>query len=166
MTDSIDPRTPGPVLGQLIGVPFGFLGRIGYTGLVGFGRDLSWTVPGSSDTATGSELALHIECPFRIVQHGRIFVGSDDMVPTRRGNPPKGEDERLQFDTGAEALQEYLDRMAPKVLTVERAPEGDLRIMMEHGIRVDILPTSSKRKESWRFLVRFGEHVVFPPSEN
>ncbi|MCX4757198.1 hypothetical protein ACFC26_24005 [Kitasatospora purpeofusca] len=139
--------------------------RFGGMGVVDFGETVSWPLGESGEVSTGSRFAVHAQCPFRIVQHGKIFLGSDDLVPARRGDPSEGEDQRLQYDTGADVLREFLNRKAPRVLTVERAPEGDIRIALEHGIRIDVLPTSSKPEESWRFMVRLGEHVTFPPTD-
>ncbi|MER7707802.1 hypothetical protein ABTX81_33530 [Kitasatospora sp. NPDC097605] len=160
------PVTDGEDLVQrLVGRPCVNVYRFGDMGVVDFGGTVTHPLGDSGEVSTGSEFAVHAQCPFRVVQHGKVFLGSEDLVPARTGVPPQGEDERLQFDTGAEVLREFLGRMAPRVLSVERAPEGDLRIELEHGIRIDVLPTSSKRKESWRFLVRFGEHVTFPPTD-
>lgn len=156
MTDGKD------LVQRLVGQPCVDVYRFGDIGVVDFGGTVTHPLGASGEVSTGSEFAVHAQCPFRLVQHEKVFLGSDDLVPARTGVPPQGEDERLQFDTGAEVLREFLGRMAPRVQSVERAPEGDLRIVLEHGIRVDVLPTSSKRKESWRFLIRFGEHVTFP----
>ncbi len=59
-------------------------------------------------------------------------------------------------------LRSYLDRKSPLVVAVRTRPTGDLRVELEHGITIEVIPTSSKRRESWRFLERFKDHVTFP----
>ncbi|MFC8448674.1 hypothetical protein [Kitasatospora sp. NPDC057223] len=115
---------------------------------------------------TGSRFALHLECPFRVVQQDRIFVGSDDLLTpaARREEDGRGhnEDEWLAYDVGTGVLRSFLDRKAPLVVAVRTRPVGDLQIELEHGITIEVLPTSLKRRESWRFPERFAEHVTFP----
>ncbi|MFJ7248101.1 hypothetical protein ACIQWA_26205 [Kitasatospora sp. NPDC098652] len=144
------------LLQRLVGEVWVNVHRFGGMGVVDFGGTVSWPLGDGGEVSTGSRYAVHAQCPFRIVQCGEVYLGSDDLVPGGGGD-------RLAYDTGADALREFLARRSPRVLSVERAPEGDLRITLEHELRIDVLPTSSKVEECWRFVVRGGEHVVFPP---
>ncbi|MFH8386148.1 hypothetical protein ACH4E7_35395 [Kitasatospora sp. NPDC018058] len=146
------------VLRRLVGEVWVDVYRFGGMGVVDFGEMISWPLGDSGEVSTGSGFAVHAQCPFRIVRHGKVLLGSDDLVRVQGGG------DRLRYDRGADALREFLSREAPRVLSVDRAPEGDLRITLDHGIRIDVLPTGSE-EESWRFLVRCGEHVTFPPTD-
>ncbi|MFB6892463.1 hypothetical protein ACFCX4_24490 [Kitasatospora sp. NPDC056327] len=156
----------GGLLRRLVGETWLDVHRSGTLAVVGFGPPAPRPPDGSGGAPAGGWYAVHARCPFRIVQDGRVYLGSDDLVPTRGGNRPQGGGPpRMQFDIGADALRSFLRRTGPRVLSVERAPEGDLRIGLEHGLRIDVLPTSSKRGESWRLLVRGGGHLAFPPED-
>ncbi|MER7845825.1 hypothetical protein ABTZ03_17965 [Kitasatospora sp. NPDC096077] len=144
------------LLRRLVGEVWVNVYRFGGMGVVDFGETVEWPLGESGEVSTGTRFAVHARCPFRIVQCGEVYLGSDDLVPV-------GEGEGLAYDIGADALREFLKRREPRVLAVERAPEGDLRITLEHELRIDVLPTSSKVEESWRCLERAGDHVVFPP---
>ncbi|MEV7598509.1 hypothetical protein AB0O91_14125 [Kitasatospora sp. NPDC089797] len=146
------------LLRRLVGEAWVNVYRFGDTGVVDFGERVEWPLGDSGEVSTGSRFALHARCPFRIVQCGEVYLGSDDLVSVRGG-------EGLRYDIGADALREFLGRREPRVLAVDRAPEGDLRITLEHELRIDVLPTSSKVEESWRCFERLGEYVVFPPEE-
>ncbi|MFD5465759.1 hypothetical protein ACFWIQ_23420 [Kitasatospora sp. NPDC127059] len=139
--------------------------RFGDTGVVDFGGTVSWPLGDSGEVSTGSRFAVHAQCPFRIVQCGEVYLGSGDLVPAGQDPVPAGSGDRLAYDIGADALREFLARESPRVLAVERAPEGDLRITLEHELRIDVLPTSSKVEESWRCFERLGEQVVFPSAD-
>ncbi|MER7670830.1 hypothetical protein ABTY61_20505 [Kitasatospora sp. NPDC096128] len=144
------------LLQRLVGEVWVDVYRFGGMGVVDFGETVSWPLGDAGEESTGSRFAVHAGCPFRIVQCGEVYLGSDDLVPAGGGD-------RLAYDSGADALREFLGRESPRVLSVERAPEGDLRITLEHELRIDVLPTSSKVEECWRFVVRREDHVVFPP---
>ncbi len=84
--------------------------------------------------------------------------------PRREGEDGSGhdEDEWLAYDVGTGVLRSFLDRKAPLVVAVRTRPVGDLQVELEHGITIEVLPTSLKRRESWRFFERFAEHVTVP----
>ncbi|MBD0691700.1 hypothetical protein [Streptomyces sp. CBMA123] len=145
----------GRLLQSLVGEVWVGVYRFGGMGVVDFGATVSWPLGDSGEVSTGSRFAVHARCPFRIVQCGEVYLGSDDLVPAGNGD-------RLAYDIGADALRAFLARESPRVLAVERVPEGDLRITLEHGLRIDVLPTSSKVEESWRCFERLGGQVVFP----
>ncbi|WP_328299173.1 hypothetical protein OG389_16095 [Streptomyces sp. NBC_00435] len=153
------------LLQRLVGEPFVNVYRFGDMGVADFGRQMSWPLGDSGEESTGSEFAVHAQCPFRIVQQDRIVLGYDDLHrPAPRKGPADeaGDGERRAYDVGADSLREYLGRTSPRVLSVRRTPVGDLLIELEHGIRVELFPASPKRQESWRFLIRTVGSVTFP----
>ncbi|MFG2013767.1 hypothetical protein [Actinomadura geliboluensis] len=138
---------------HLLGVPLSEIGRIGLTVILGFGRSVSWLQVSSDMEVKGGEFALHIQCPMRIRQAGRIVLGTGDLDDKYKVMP---------YDKGAESLQEYLARVCPTVESVEVIDCGELRLCLAHAISIDVLPVSSMRVEEWRFLHRYHEHYSFP----
>ncbi|WP_329494761.1 hypothetical protein [Kitasatospora herbaricolor] len=153
------------LLQRLVGEPCVDVYRFGEMGVIDFGRQVSWPLGDGGEVSTGTEFAVHAQCPFRIVQNDRIVLGYDDLfrTPPRKGSTAEEDSDRRAYDAGADALRGYLQRTSPKVESVRRRPVGDLLIGLQHGIRVEVFPTSPKREESWRFLIRTAEHVTFPP---
>ncbi|MFJ8038912.1 hypothetical protein ACIRBX_00175 [Kitasatospora sp. NPDC096147] len=149
-----------PLIQRLVGEPLVSIGRFGSMGVIGFGSQVSWPLPPNQPDTVGSRFAVHVQCPFRILQQERILLGSDDLLMSVA--PGDEQTERLAYDIGASTLQAYLERVVTRVLTVEQRPVGDLLITLEHGIGIEVLPTSRKRPECWRLLARFGEHLTFP----
>lgn len=52
---------------RLIGSKFAGVGRIGGMAILGFGDTVSWELQISGRIVEGSEFALHVGCPFRIL---------------------------------------------------------------------------------------------------
>ena len=138
---------------HLLGVPFFEVGRMELTVILGFGRSVSWHMASSGVEVSGGEFALHIQCPMRIRQTGRIVLGTGDMDDRH---------EVMPYDKGADSLQEYLSRVRPSVEFIDVHDCGELRLGLVHSISIDVLPVSSLKVEEWRFLHRHHEHYSFP----
>lgn len=116
-------------------------------------------LPGSTATCgrtvTGSQYAFHVQCPFRILQGNRIVLGSGEM---------NFDLDKAPYDDGAKVVEGFLSAARPEVLRVSINGFGDVRIEMDHEIKLEIFPTSSSSRpeERWRFLARFGTHYSFP----
>jgi hypothetical protein len=126
---------------------------MGLTVVLAFGSSVSWKLTSNDVQVTGGEFALHIQCPMRIRQSDRIVLGTGDM---------DGDLERMPYDKGAESLQRYLARVRPVAESISVRDCGELRLALEHGISIDVLPVSSSKVEEWRFLHRHNEHYSFP----
>jgi hypothetical protein len=142
----------------IAGSTFAEIGRVGATAILGFGRSVSWPLKSRATEVSGSEYALHVQCPFRIVQGHRIILGSEDMKRIRR----TGETEEVAYDRGAEAVEEILRSRPVTVHSVSVFPVGDLHLELDSSIRIEVFPASPSKEEAWRFLVRFGNHYIFP----
>ncbi|WP_188284841.1 hypothetical protein [Streptomyces sp. CBMA29] len=152
----------GEAFSRLNGVRFVEVGRIGGMAILGFGDTVSWELEISGRIVEGAEFALHIGCPFRILQASRIVLGSDDIDDTPSGGQGEDPSDVLRgYDRGARNLEGFLTQSPIHVVSVRVTEIGDFSVELEHGIRIEAFPTSAKIDESWRFLARFGEHVVF-----
>ncbi|MEU0935570.1 MULTISPECIES: hypothetical protein [unclassified Embleya] len=153
-------------LQRVVGLTFHEIGRFESMATLGFGDEVPLTTTDGGPARTGRAYALHIQCPFRLLQGNRIVLGSEDLY--RRlpeGSPPSADREQeYAYDRGAEVVEGVLSRAKPRILSIAVAEIGDLRIELEQAIRVQVFPATPSRHEAWRFLLpRFGhDDVVFP----
>jgi hypothetical protein len=117
------------------------------------------------------EYSLHVQCPWRITQAGRIIVGQDDrMFPalpsihqsTRDGARPSG------YDTLLEQRVSELRELYPTGLRVSRVNVNalvGLDICFEDDFSLSVCPTCSNSAddcELWRFSTQVHSVVVYP----
>ncbi|QGV77314.1 hypothetical protein [Streptomyces ficellus] len=113
----------------------------------------------------GEDLALHIQCAFRVLHEDQVLLGSRDMTYVR------GDAEADAFDNFATAcdgraalLSRVLGGARPKIESVLQNPAGALTLKATRGFSVEVFPDRSATEESWRAFRRGGEHFGFPPS--
>ncbi|MFI2375401.1 hypothetical protein ACH5AO_10070 [Streptomyces sp. NPDC018964] len=112
----------------------------------------------------GEEIMVHMQCPFRIVRHGRILLGSADMRYAQKGAGPQAFDEfRMIYDARTTTFNRVLGELRPRVDSVTVGQSGELTVSWEQAFRLEVFPDCSGRIEAWRVLVRGGDHHVFPP---
>lgn len=112
----------------------------------------------------GEDLALHIQCAFRVVHDGQVLLGSRDMTYVRGSAGPDAFDNfATLYDDRAALLSRVLGGACPQVETVLQGPAGALTLEATGGFRVDILPDRSVPEESWRAFTRGGQHYGYPP---
>ncbi|MFC0037036.1 hypothetical protein [Actinomadura rayongensis] len=138
------------------GLAFSGIGRFGLTMILEFGNRVPLATRFVESEPTAGKYALHVQCPARICQGGRIVLGSGDLEPGKA---------EMRYDTGASVVDRFAERLQPKVQAVTVGICGDLRIAIEHDIFIEILPVSSRDEEQWRFLHRNREHYIFPDGE-
>ncbi|GAA2439842.1 hypothetical protein GCM10010273_16940 [Streptomyces lavendulocolor] len=109
----------------------------------------------------GEDLALHIQCAFRVLHDGQVLLGSRDMTYARGGTEPDAFD--TLYDDRAALLSRVLGGARPQVETVLQGPAGALTLEASRGFRVDVLPDRSGTEESWRAFTRGGQHYGYPP---
>ncbi|MET8762178.1 hypothetical protein [Lentzea sp. NPDC004782] len=121
-----------------------------------------------------TEYALHVQCPWRVLQGDQYVVGSSDMFRPRPGWTGEGDfDWDVQganrFDVRVARLNELLADGRVAVTSVDVTAWADLTISLSYGFRIEVLRlTSSVRTELWRFfrLHRDEPHVVvFTPPD-
>ena len=108
----------------------------------------------------GSDVSLHVQCPFRFVQGGSLVLGSADIKFTAES----GANERKVYDSRADILNGILSRLDVPVTNVELEAAGYLRLSWRERLFFEVFPDCSGAVEAWRVLQRGGEHYGFPAS--
>lgn len=116
------------------------------------------------DGPQGETLMVHMQCPFRIVRHGRILLGSADMRYAQKGAGPDAFDEfRMIYDARTSTFNRVLGQLRPCVDGVTVGETGELTVSWEQGFRLEAFPDCSGTIEAWRAFVAGGTHYGFPP---
>jgi hypothetical protein len=124
----------------------------------------------SGEGTTGSH-ALHIQCPWRIVNETAVVTGTSDRFtePDERAGsaddaPQSGNLQRVRI---AALLKEYDKSTASYVnaagglvvVSVSADKYGGADLFLSGGYRLQIFPDGS-REEDWRLLQVGGKHLV------
>jgi hypothetical protein len=158
------------VMAPLVGIPLWDAGRA---------ADLMWLALGQRQTIPDFQgkprevgaYALHVQCAWRFVQGGKVVAGNRDLYYPRgyrdqREEIPKGFDWDVQ---GANRCDEMLATLFADgarqfvVQRVEVGQAGELALLLEGGLTLQIFPNDSLEGEHWR-LFRPGSdapHSVF-----
>jgi hypothetical protein len=102
------------------------------------------------------ELALHIQCPWRITSGNEIFVGSRDVYYPVDSDGRQASDD-FDWDRSPNRRGELLNRLFNGnrlfiVHSTELGPGGSLRIEFENGFLLEAFPDNSLSLEHWRFF--------------
>lgn len=145
-------------LSKIIGYRFAELGRAGGTIWLGFGDEKEIIIPSHNQFKkhTVNELAIHVECTFRIKQENHILLGNQDMFePTSEyinindfNWDVQGAN---QFDCKAIEINKYLSTNNVNVIDYNLS-DGDLYIYLSDGKVLEILINTSLELECWRFF--------------
>lgn len=114
--------------------------------------------------------ALHIQCPWRIVNSKKILIASDDLFeqpgdlteydPDFEWDMPNGNDRDQK-------LKLFFEKNTPKVKKTELSQFGDLIIIFENEMELILFPSLSKQSEYsefWRIFESNNEdskHFVY-----
>lgn len=111
----------------------------------------------------GEAIGVHLQCPFRVQRSDAVIVGSRDMNFPLKGRQPEAFDNlSTVFDDRAGRLTAILGHRQPVVEKVIVGELGDLVIAWTPDYSLKAFVDTSGRVESWRVLIRGGEHHVFP----
>ncbi|MFC6023638.1 hypothetical protein ACFP2T_46730 [Plantactinospora solaniradicis] len=156
MTDAVEGSGP---LSALIGERFSGVGQAAGMGVFEFGVDLTDVDPELGVGSRGAKYALHVQCAFRLTRNGFVVLGSTDQRWLGKG----GSGSQSMFDVRAQAIDGALAK-SPHIVVreISLSGHGDLGIILTNGVGIDIFIDSSRPSEQWRFLQRFGEHLIFP----
>ena len=151
------------VVQRLVGLPLNSSSRAVDMEMFDFGQLQLWVTRRGLDRMMGTT-ALHVQAPWRIVDGGRIVVGDRDVWDPPPGRSRDGFDPS-EGDTSHrdELLRGWFgDRTTPRIVVAATADaSGDLRIHLDDGATLEILPTSiSDDDEYWRLFDRGDPHVV------
>ncbi|MEV6284021.1 hypothetical protein [Kribbella sp. NPDC051770] len=128
---------------MLIGANVGSVGRALTMGIV--------ELTGSR----GQRLAIHAQCPFRLLHDEKILLGSADMKFPQRGTGTAAFDEfRTIFDSAAVIVNDILGRLDGLVSEVQISSGGALIVRWSAGMTLEVFPDSSGPVEAWRVLDR------------
>jgi hypothetical protein len=136
------------VLERLVGHPFRGIGRAADLVWLAFGGDVPW-VNHRGEGTVRPELALHLQCPWRLLRDGEVLVEHRDLDAAR-------------FDDRVQAVAPYLVDVRPTVLSVNLDDRFGLRIAASSGLLLEVCPDGHAGREDWRFfsMKRNGPHYV------
>ncbi|MFI5708661.1 hypothetical protein [Kribbella sp. NPDC051620] len=121
-------------------------------------RSISRTLDMGEFHATGptGDIAIHIQCPFRLVRGTSIVLGSADLNSSREG--------ATFYDDRATQITELLAKSTVPMTDVTVGNAGALAISWRDDLRLEVLPTSSAvDTEAWRIFRRnSGPHLGYP----
>ena|SRR5579864_9569548 len=147
------------VIAPLVGMPLWDAGRA---------ADLLWLAFGQRQTIKDfrgkrrevGEYALHVQCAWRFVQDEKVVAGNRDLYYPRgyknaKDEIPKGFNWDMQ---GANRCDEMLAEFfanGAKQFVVQRAEvrqAGELALLLESGLSLQIFPNDSLEGEHWRLF--------------
>lgn len=147
------------VITPLVGIPLWDAGRA---------ADLLWLALGQRQTIQDfrgkprevGAYALHVQCAWRFVQDEKVVVGNRDLYYPRGYTDPKQEIPRgFNWDVqGANRCDEVLAELFAGgakqyvVLRVEAGHAGELALLLEGGLTLQIFPNDSLVGEHWRLF--------------
>jgi hypothetical protein len=142
-------------LGELDGRPFTAIGRAATLVWLTFGDEVPW-VNFRGEQTTRPELALHLQCRWRLVRGAAVVIEEGDLyVPGAHagsGFAAGGEIGTSRFDDRVEAVSRLVTAEAPAVDEVCLGDEFDLRLTLSSGMSLEVFPAGRSRWEDWRFL--------------
>lgn len=146
-------------LGELVGRPFTAIGRAATLVWVAFGDEVPW-VNHRREQASRPELAVHLQCRWRLVRGSAVVVEEGDLhVPgTRAGTDfaAGGAIGTARFDDRVEAVAGIIAAEAPVVCGVGIGEGFGLRLTLSSGMSLEAFPAGREGWEDWRFLSSAG----------
>ncbi len=107
---------------------------------------------------------LNIQCPWRILKHGKLILGSNDIfMPINDGFESEFDWSEIGGSVFDDRVEKIIRDLLPlKVILVCVDEIGDLKIAFEKEVIFEVMPNSSVKVEFWRFInYKTNEHVVF-----
>lgn len=99
----------------------------------------------------GTLVALHLQCPFRLLWDGVLAIGSHDVHHPRQdltGEESEGLD--TVYDQRTDTLNAALLTARPRVTGASMGEAGALSVTWEPGFRLEVFPDCSGRIKMWR----------------
>ncbi|MBA2808418.1 hypothetical protein E0500_013655 [Streptomyces sp. KM273126] len=117
------------------------------------------------ESQSASQVRLHLQCPFRIVQEGQIILGSSDMAYARGGESVEELDEYgTIFDSRSAAINSILRELNPTIFGARLGEAGAIAASWDPQFRLEVFPACSGNLEMWRMVVPGEDHFGFPES--
>lgn len=152
-------------LAPLVGHPLHTIGRTANMVWLHFGEMRE--VPTRDDgTKRVGDWAVHVQCPWRISQRGRIVIAYHDFYYSPDGDDLENWDAigSNQFDSAAVVLCAEFETVPPVVVSAHPEDVGGFSLHFSHDYRLDVFPdTSFDSSEHWRIFQPgvHGKHFVF-----
>jgi hypothetical protein len=142
-------------LGQLHKLPLLSIGAASTLLWIHFGQETTVT-SSSGGTKTVGSWAIHIQCPWRIVNQHGIFTGSGDLWEP----PVLGDDGRDElFDANKDTrrfdvqIKRFLsDAQGALVKKIAVDVSGGFRLFLERSYVIEVFPICSQEIECWRLF--------------
>jgi hypothetical protein len=167
---------PAPTLTQLVGLPLKISRHAGNMLVLHFGRIRRST--GARGPESWGDLAIHVQCPWRVTAAGNLLFGSADRWRPAEGVEVEDWDAWWESphpnreDRGWERLLGGKDEATRSfecpdnsilVTEVHASGIGDLKIVFSSAIVLDIFANGSDH-EFWRLLAPadHSDHLVCP----
>lgn len=115
------------------------------------GNDYEWYDELKKMYKIRSEYALHLQCSWRITREDEIIVASADFYVEYN--------DKTLFDLKIPELNKYLAENEVIVTGVETDVFGDLRVITNTNMILEVFVHSSYKREFWRLLTP-DEHIV------
>ncbi|MER7282583.1 hypothetical protein ABT369_49935 [Dactylosporangium sp. NPDC000244] len=113
------------------------------------------------------EVRLHVQCPFRLVRHSKVLLGSTDYLYPLKAHSDRAvafDRYETQFDRRAQILTEALGDGLP-VREAHLRDDGAFYLATADELRIEVFPAVSGPIECWRLFVKGSDkHYVYPPA--
>jgi len=145
-------------LSALMNLPLWAANRAADMEMFQFGERRVWKDTKAIDREVG-EYALHIQCPWRIVNSHGIVVGSQDIHYPLDESADWDQADGTRRDRRIAAWLGEHSSAQPRVERIETDSVGGFKLFMEHNVVLEVFPAHSLRGE-------YSEHWrLFRPSE-
>ena len=147
-------------LGALEGRPFTAVGRAATLAWFAFGDEVPW-VNYRGEHTTRPELALHLQCRWRLVRGATALVQKGDLyVPGARAGAAFDTGAKIgtsRFDDRVETVSRIIAAEVPVVEHVRIGDAFDLQLTLSSGVSLEVFPEGHEGREDWRFLSMAGD---------
>jgi hypothetical protein len=166
----VNTTTIQQALTPVVGLPLRCIGRAANLLWLHFGE--MRTVPArGGGTKTFGQWAIHVQCPWRICQLGRIVVAYHDYYYSPEGDALDDWDSpgKSRFDSLAAGLCAEFEARPPVVASVAPDDVGGFSLLFVADYRLDVFPDDSDdSSERWRVFQPgdTSKHFVFREHED
>jgi hypothetical protein len=152
----------------LVGLPLWSMGRAGGLIWFAFGVERREVTTRKGSTKIVSEYSLHVQCPWRIRDHSRIFAGHGDRFYPSGDDPYRDFSENELDKIGNNQLDQRASKFmmdheqSPLIVRFVKADEiGSISIILNQDYSLEIFPSSSLSTEYWRLFRPSSEEDHF-----
>lgn len=141
----------------IVGQPLTFTRRIVDFQAFEFGPQLP-TISRNGQPMTKADYVLHVQCPWRIIRNGAVFVGSEDSY----ARVPEDTDlSELDIDQHEASRRDFfMSQMRLDLVKNERYVEGvtadelgGIKITLSNGDILDLFPCNTDDQDAWRLMI-------------